>query len=93
MLVGGALAPVVAPFVLLSRLLGLSINLTKDDVASYIRSGLSPKDDGRWDDFEQIKIRDPELEAIRQEALSVKFPLTATDRSKLETLLAKLEEG
>jgi hypothetical protein len=38
-----------------------------------------------------MSLRDPELDALRQQAVAVKFPLNAADRGKLEMLLVKLE--
>ena len=42
-----------------------------------------------WDDLECVPIRDPRLEAIRQEAMTVSPPLRAEDRTKLGPLSAK----
>ena len=90
MLIGLVLVPLATPIVLWSRLFGRGSILTREDVACYIRSGLDLQDDGHWDDFEQMRIRDPELEAIRQRAIAVKFPLNEADREKLNNLLRTL---
>ena len=69
--------------------------LTQRDVAAYIRNELYDlRDDKyRWDDFEQIKLHDPDLELIRQQAVSVRFPLDRADREKLESLLTGLKSA
>jgi hypothetical protein len=47
----------------------VSIDLTADEVAEYLRNFISGKG-GKWDwdDFESVSITDPDLERIRQEA-------------------------
>jgi hypothetical protein len=90
MVAGLVLLPIALPVVLLSRLFERGVDLTREEVASYIRSGLNPRDDGRWDDLEKIRIRDPRLEDIRRQALAVKFPLNEVDRNKLQALLLQL---
>jgi hypothetical protein len=86
---------VMIPITLVAKLwfllFGRGSNLTAEDVASFIRSGLDPQDDGRWDEFGQFSIRDERLENIRQRAVAVKFPLNEADRAMLKGLLVELE--
>ena len=69
------------------------VDLTAEEVAAYIRNELyeSKDDKYRWEDFEQISIRDPNLESIRQEATKVAWPLTDASREKFEELLRRLQ--
>lgn len=90
MVLGLLLTPIVLLAKLWSALFWRGSNLSPEDVASFIRSGLAPEDDGRWDDLEHIRIRDGRLENIRRKAAAVKFPLNDVDRAKLEELLVEL---
>ena len=63
-------------------------DLTPKDVESYLQNFL----DGRggawdWDDFTSIPIRDPTLDAIREQASYVDLPLDDIGRATLEQLL------
>ena len=89
MLVGLLLAPVFITAKLIHWPFAKGVNLRAEDVAAYIRNELHDLRDDRyrWDDFEQISIRDPYLESIRQQATKVVWPLTDAGREKLEELL------
>lgn len=91
------LAPVVIPFILLlllgERLFGLrsTTDLTPKEVESYLRDFL----DGRggawdWDDFTSIRIADPTLDAIREQAAYVQLPLDGAGRATIEQLLGQV---
>jgi hypothetical protein len=45
-----------------------------------------------WDDFESVRLRDPLLEKIRQEALITAIPLTDGDKAKLRMLAERADE-
>ena len=88
------LAPVVVPIILLivvaERLFGLktSKDRTAGEVETYLRKFLDGADGAwDWDDFTSIKITDPELDAIREEAAWVSLPLTEDGRLTLRRLL------
>jgi hypothetical protein len=67
-------------------------DMSAETVAGYLRNELyGGRDDNfRWEDFEQIKIRDPYLEGIRKQAIAVRWPLNDADRQTLEVLLRQL---
>jgi hypothetical protein len=94
---GVLLAPLVVPIILLivvaKRLFGLktSKDRTAGEVEVYLRDFL----DGTggawdWDDFTSIKITDPELDAIGEEAAWVELPLTDSGRATLSDLLEQV---
>src|SRR5258706_15645089 len=85
------------PVIIIAKLIcwpfAKGVNLTAQEVAAYIRNELHDLRDDRyrWEDFEQISIRDPYLESIRQQATKIAWPLTDAGREKLEKLLRRLE--
>jgi hypothetical protein len=86
------LIPVVTILKLIHWPFARGVDLTAEEVAAYIRNELHELRDDRynWEDFEQISIRDPHLESIRQQATKVAWPLTDEDRKKFEELLRRL---
>jgi hypothetical protein len=91
------LAPLAVPLILLivlaERLFGLktSADRTARDVEGYLRGFLEGTDgDWDWDDFTSIKITDPRLDAIRDEAARVSLPLAEAGRATLRTLLEEV---
>ncbi len=91
------LAPLVIPIILLivlaERLFGLktSADLTPRDVEAYLRDFLEGTGgDCDWDDFTSVKITDPSLDAIREEAAWVDLPLTDEGRATLNGLLEQV---
>ena len=98
--ISGPAAYVLAPIAiviavvvqLVVRILGLknSVDLTADDVASYLHDFLEERGgDWDWDDFTSIPITDPALEAIRQEANLIPLPLNEVGEAKMRKLLAR----
>src|SRR5262245_6555885 len=69
------------------------VRMSAETVAAYLRNELSGAraDNLRWEDFEQIKIRDPYLEGVRKQAVAVRWPLNTTDRPLNTTDRQKLE--
>jgi hypothetical protein len=66
------------------------IDLRPEEVAEYLRDFIEGTGgDWAWDDFENMKLKDPELEAIRDEACSAGPPYADVD--KLKECLAKAE--
>jgi hypothetical protein len=60
-------------------------------VEAYLRDFLEGTGgDWDWDDFTSIKITDPSLDAIREEAAWVDLPLTEEGRVTLSKLLAQV---
>jgi len=62
------------------------------EVAAYIRNQLN--DEGgpqNWDDFINVAIADPALEAIRREAERIQMPPEKSDEKRLEALLKRAE--
>ncbi len=91
------LAPLAIPIILLmvlaERLLGLktSADRTARDVEGYLRDFLEGTGgDWNWDDFTSIKITDPRLDAIRDEAARVSLPLTEEGGATLRDLLKQV---
>jgi hypothetical protein len=89
------LAPLAIPVILLivvaERLFRLktSADLTARDVEGYLRDFLEGTGgEWDWDDFTSIKITDPALDAIREEAAWVDLPLTEQGGVTLSNLLA-----
>lgn len=87
------LAPLAIPIILLmvlaERLFGLktSADRSASDVEGYLRDFLEGcGGDWDWDDFTNIKITDPSLDAIREEAAWVDLPLTEGGRATLRDL-------
>jgi hypothetical protein len=93
MLVGLLFVPVIIIAKLIRWPFAKGVNLTAQEVAAYIRNELHDLHDDRyrWEDFEQISVRDPYLESIRQQATKIAWPLTDAGREKLEELLRRLE--
>jgi len=93
MLVGLLLVPFVIIVKLICWPFAKGVSLTAEEVAAYIRNELHDlrNDKYRWEDFEQISIRDPYLESIRQQATKIEWPLTDAGREKFEELLRRLE--
>jgi hypothetical protein len=91
------LAPLAIPIILLivlaERLFGLktSADRTARDVEGYLRDFLEGTGgDWDWDDFTSVKITNPGLDAIRDEAASVSLPLTEGGRATLRDLLEQV---
>ena len=91
------LAPLFIPIILLivlaERLFGLktSADLTPRDVEAYLRDFLEGTGGHwDWDDFTSVKITDPSLDAIREEAAWVELPLTDDGRATLSGLLEQV---
>jgi hypothetical protein len=91
------LAPLFIPIILLivlaERLFGLktSADLTARDVEAYLRNFLEGTGgDWDWDDFTSVKISNPSLDAIREEAARVDLPLTDGGRATLSGLLEQV---
>ncbi len=65
---------------------------TVAEVVKYLRDFM--EDTGGewdWDDFTSPHIKDPRLEAIREEANAIYLPITPEGRKKLAALLARAE--
>jgi hypothetical protein len=91
------LAPFAIPIILIivvaERLLGLktSKDRTAREVEVYLRDFLDGTDGAwDWDDFTSIKITDPELDAIREEAACVSLPLTEGGRATIRDLIEQV---
>lgn len=91
------IAPIVIPMVVLlllgARLFGLKLTAdrTPKDVESYLRDFLDGRGgDWHWDDFTSIRITDPTLDAIREQAQYVDLPLDGSGRATLEQLLEQV---
>jgi hypothetical protein len=91
------LAPFVIPIILLvilsERLFGIksTADLTARDVEGYLQDFLEGGGgDWDWDDFTSIRITDPELDDIREEAAFVQLPLTEDGLAKLRELLERV---
>ena len=77
---------------LVVRTFGLknSADLTAEDVAGYLEGFIEGRGgDWDWDDFTSIPITDPALDAIRQEAGTVQFPIDDAGDAKLRELLTR----
>lgn len=77
---------------LVVRIFGLkhSADPTADGVAGYLEDFIEGRSgDWDWDDFTSIPISDPALEAIRQEAGMVQFPIDDAGDAKLRELLTR----
>jgi hypothetical protein len=68
-----------------------SADLTPRDVEGYLRDFLEGTGGAwDWDHFTSIKITDPSLDAIREEAAWVDLPLTEEGRATLSNLLEQV---
>ena len=91
------LAPVVIPIgvllLLCARLVGLksTADLTPKDVEGYLQDFLDGRGgDWDWDDFTSVRITEPTLDAIREQAQHVDLPVDGTGRATLEQLLEQV---
>ncbi len=91
------LAPLAVPLILgillLQKLsiLKKTVDLTADDVAGYLEEFVEGKGGPwDWDDFTSIPITDPQLEAIRIEALFLDPPLDEAGEARLRGHIADL---
>jgi hypothetical protein len=68
------------------------LNMSAETLADYLRNELYDlKDDRfRWDVLENCKLRDPELDSIRRQAIALKWPLNSVDRQRLEGWIRQL---
>jgi hypothetical protein len=89
-----AMAPIALVVNVSLRLFGIKgSKRTADELASTLRRFADGAEDPYdWDDLEcGGPIRDPRLEAIRQEAMTVDLPLRPKDRAKLGELAVRAE--
>lgn len=92
------LAPLAIPVVILllllsERLFGLrsTADLTAREVENCLRDFLNGRGGAwDWDDFTSIPITDPTLDAIREQAAYVQWPLDGSGRATLEELLEQV---
>src|SRR5438105_7167714 len=92
---GIVVAAIITPLVLIIqfplRLFGLHrAKRTPEELAAQVRSMRDGTLGQGWDEFECVPIKDPRLEEIRLEALSVRLPLDNVGRAKLSALLDRL---
>ena len=74
--------------------LGQSADRNTEEVAGFLRDFIEDRgDDWDWDEFESVTITDPELEALRLEAVEAgpRERREDADFEKLRTLLARTE--
>lgn len=65
--------------------------MTASDVARYFDDFLQDRGEPfDWDDFTCIKLADPALDDIREEAAFVPLPVDASGRAKLMSLLNRV---
>src|SRR4051812_14766901 len=90
------LVPFVVPVVLIvnlvSRVFGLktTVDRTSGEVAGYLYDFLNDcGGEWDWDDFTNVRITAPDLDAIRREAADIPLPTTDAGNAKLQELLAK----
>jgi hypothetical protein len=84
------LIPVALVGGLLGRLRFFKDDLKPEELARYLRDLIEDKgDEDAWDRFENMKLKDPLLEAIRQEAATAGPP--NADFDKLRACLARAE--
>lgn len=69
----------------------MTTDLTPTDVERYLEDFLDGRvGDWDWDDFTSIRITDPALDRIREEAASVALPLTEEGYPTLHQLLQRV---
>ena len=84
------LAPIAVPLALLAGLFAKPRDRSAAEVADYLRDFIEGTGgDWDWDAFESVPIKDPILEAIRQEAVRAAPP--NADLAKLKELLERTE--
>jgi hypothetical protein len=68
------------------------LNMSDETLAEYLRNELYDlRDDKfRWDVLENCKLRDPDLDSIRKQAIALKWPLNSADRKRLEGWIRQL---
>jgi hypothetical protein len=86
----GIVALIVAaiPLAIISGIFSRSRKCTPRELASELNE-LAAGEMGGWDQLECVPIKDPRLEAIRQEAMAVHLPFREEDHQLLKHLAAK----
>jgi hypothetical protein len=83
---------VMLPAAFAAGLLSKGRKCSPEELASELKKfATGAEGETDWDRLESVPMRDPRLEAIRQEAMTVNLPLQAEDRAKLGLLAAKVE--
>ncbi len=93
---GLLLLPLFLPVAALMQLfrIGQSADRNAEEVAGFLRDFIEDRgEDWDWDEFESVTITDPELEALRLEAVEAgpRERREDADFEKLRTLLARAE--
>jgi hypothetical protein len=86
----GAIALGVAslPFALVAGIGFRGRTCTPKELALELE-GLAAGDMSYWDQLECVRLKDPRLEAIRQEAMAVNLPFREEDQNLLRRLAAR----
>jgi hypothetical protein len=86
------LAPLLFPVALIFGLFSKPAKRTPAEVAGFLRDFIDGTGgDWDWDDFTSVRLANPELDAIRQEADMVALPVTPEGERQLKVLLARAE--
>jgi len=86
------IATVLAAFATAGVVLRRPVELSASEVATTIRDCIESTG-GKWDwsDFTSIPILDPDLDAIREKASAVEFPVDGAGKTVLHGLLLEAE--
>ena len=86
------LTPLLLPLALLADIFSKPAKRTPAEVSGFLRDFLDGTGgDWDWDDFTSVRLADPQLETIRQEAELIALPVKPEGKEKLESLLARAE--
>jgi hypothetical protein len=90
-IIGAAALVIVAfPIALMAGLFFKGRNCTPEELAIDLQKFSDGIEDAMdWDELESVPLKNPRLEAIRQEAMDVNLPLRPEDRTKLGELAAR----
>src|ERR1051326_8246879 len=84
-----AIAIITLPWAVVGGLFSKKRDCTPEELASELKELAAGKMSG-WDQLECVRIKDPRLESIRQEAMAVELPFRQEDRELLAYLATKV---
>ena len=90
-----AVLPIAVPLILFLKLFGIGQDKERsaEEVAGYIREFIEGSGgEWDWDDFTNVPIKDPRLDAIRYEASLVDLPVSDSGFEELKRLLEQAED-
>jgi hypothetical protein len=86
------LLPFIIPVAIYQKIRGIETAPTAEDMAKALRQILAnPEIQEAWEELDYEACKEPQLEAIRKEALAVPIPVDAQGLERVAELLARAE--